>query len=57
MADQTPDEIHSGDGFLNIFIIFVTAVVESNYIAIITVDSGGVDGWTIKITSDIFHHG
>ena len=54
MADQTFDEIHSRDGFLHIFFIFVTVVVESNHTAIVAVDSGGGNGWPARITFDIF---
>lgn len=56
MADQTLDEIHSRDGFFNIFFIFVTIVVESNHIAIIFIDSGGGNDRSAKITTDIFDH-
>ncbi len=56
MAGQTFDEIHSRDGFLHIFFIFVTAVVESNHTAIVAVDSGGGNRWPAKITSDIFDY-
>lgn len=56
MANQTFNEIHSRDGFLHIFFIFVTDVVESNHTAIIAVDSGGGNGWPAKITSDIFDY-
>ena len=56
MADQTFDEIHSRDGFLHIFFIFVTVVVESNHTAIIAVDSGGGNGWPAKIPADILDY-
>lgn len=54
MADQTFDEIHSRDGFFDIFFIFVPIVVESNHIAIIVIDSGCGNDRSAKITPDIF---
>lgn len=54
MTDQALDEIHGRDGFLDIFIIFMVVVVESDHIDIIVIDSGGSNDWSAKITTDVF---
>ena len=46
MTDQALDEIHGKDGFLDIFIIFMAVVVESDHIAIIVIDFGGSNDWS-----------
>ena len=56
MPDQTFDEIHCGNGFLDVFIIFMTVVMKCNGagILIIDVNSGCGNDWAPKITSDVF---
>ena len=56
MPDQTFDEIHCGNGFLDVFIIFMTVVMKCNGagILIIAVNSGCGNDWAPKITSDVF---
>ena len=53
MADQPCDEFHGGNGFTDEFIIFVAVVMERDMFAIITVDSGGCNHRTAKITANV----
>ena len=55
MPDQPFDEFESRYGFFHIFIIFMTVVVESDVLAVISVDAGGGDHGAAKVASDVFH--
>ena len=53
MPDQTLNKLHDRDGLFHIFIILMPVVVESDQIAIITVNAGSGDHWPAKIAPDI----
>ena len=57
MPDQTFDEIHCGNGFLDVFIIFMTVVMKCDCfrVLIIAVNSGCGNNWPSKITSNVFY--
>lgn len=55
MADQSFDEIDSGNRFFYVFIIFMTVVMKSDRMSVIAVNPRGGDNWTAKITADIFY--
>mgnify|MGYP001131711249 CR=1 FL=1 len=57
MADEALDEVHNRYGFLDIFVIFVSVIVEGNKVAVIAVDPGGGDYGSSKITSNVFENG
>lgn len=54
VADQTLNEIHSRDGFLDIFFIPVAMIVEGDRMAIIIIDPGRGDDRPAKIAADVF---
>lgn len=56
MADEPLDEVHNRDGFLDIFVIFVSVIVEGNKVAIIAVDPGSGDYGPSKVTSNVFEN-
>ena len=53
MPDQTLNKLHDRDGLFHIFIILMPVVVESDQIAIITVNAGSGDHLPAKIALDI----
>lgn len=53
MPDQTLYKLHDRDGLFHIFIILMPVVVESDQIAVITVNAGSGDHWPAKIAPDI----
>lgn len=57
MPYEPLDEVHNRDGFLDIFVIFVSVIVEGNKVAIIAVDPGGGDYGPSKVTSNVFENG
>lgn len=54
MGDEPFDKINGRDGFLHVFIIFMTVVMKGNRIVIIAVYPGGCDNGPSKVTADIF---
>lgn len=57
VPDKTLDELHNGDGFLHILIIFMTVVMKGYGVAVIFVDPGGSDDRTSQITANVFDDG
>lgn len=39
MLDQAPDELHDRDGFLDIFVILMPVVMESDKVTVIFIDA------------------
>ena len=56
MPDQSFDEINGRESFFHVLLIFMAVVMESNSIAIISIDSGCSNNRSSKITTDVFDH-
>lgn len=54
MLDQTPDELHDRDGFLDIFVILMPVVMERDKVTIVVVNPGGGDDRPSEIAAHIF---
>lgn len=54
MPDQALYEFHDRDGFLHIFVILMTVVMERDKFTIVFVNAGGSDNRPSKIASHIF---
>lgn len=54
MADEPFDKVYDRNSFLNVLVIFMTVVMESDKIACIRIDSGSGNNRTIKVSTDIF---
>ena len=54
MPDQTLYELHDRDGFLDIFVILMPVVMESDKITIVVVNPGGGDDRPSEIAAHIF---
>lgn len=57
MPDETPDEVHGRESFLDIFFIPVTIIVEGDGVAIVVIDPGRGDDRSTKITADVLDDG
>lgn len=55
MSDEAFYKIHNRDSFLNIAVILVTIVMESNKVTVILVNPRSGDDRASKIAADIFH--
>ena len=56
VADETFDEIHGRDCFLDIFFIFMAVVMKSNHFAIIFINTGSGYDRTSEIATNIFDY-
>lgn len=57
MLDEKRDEIHDGNSFFHVRIIFVSIVMESHIFPIVRIDAGGGNDRTPKVAADIFNDG
>lgn len=53
VTDKPFNEIHSGDSFFDIGIIFMTVVMKGDEVTVVVVNSGGSNNRSAKIASDI----
>lgn len=54
MPDQTLDELHDRDGFLDIFVVLMAVVMESDKVTVVFVNTRGGDDWPAEIAAYIF---
>jgi len=57
VLDEALYELHNGESFFNIYIIFMTVVMEGNKVTIIFDNPGSGNDGMSKVTPDIFHDG
>lgn len=54
VSDETFYEIHNRQSFFHILFIFVTVIVESDRVCVISVNPGSGNYWSAKIATDVF---
>ena len=57
MLDEKRDEIHDGNSFFHVRIIFVSIVMESHIFPIVRIDAGSGNDGTPKVAADVFNDG
>lgn len=57
VADEPPDEFHSGNRFFYVLSVLMSVVMESDHFPVVFINSGSGNDRTAKITPNVFDNG